>query len=34
MARISAIVNDPTNLNKPYGNFWYNSSKTIGGKTN
>ena len=29
--RISAIVNDPTNLNKPYGTFGIDHSKTIGG---
>ena len=29
--RLSAIVNDPTNLNKPYGTFGVDHSKTIGG---
>ena len=29
--RLSAIVNDPTNLNKPYGTFGIDHSKTIGG---
>ena len=29
--RISAIINDPTNLNKPYGTFGIDHSKTIGG---
>jgi hypothetical protein len=29
--RLSAIVNDPTDLNKPYGTFGIDHSKTIGG---
>ena len=29
--RLSAIVNDPTDLNKPYGTFGVDHSKTIGG---
>ena len=29
--RLSAIINDPTNLNKPYGTFGIDHSKTIGG---
>ena len=29
--RLSAVVNDPTNLNKPYGSLGVDASKTIGG---